>query len=301
MAGPARRDVTFDSGATQCAAWLYMPETGAGDLPCVVMAPGLSAVREQRLDAFAERFVSAGLAALVFDYRHFGSSGGEPRQLLDVARQVGDWKAAIAFARSLPGIDAGRIALWGTSLSGGHVMAVASRDARIAAVVAQMPFTDGIANAALYRVSDSLRLTIEAVRDRCGAWLGRPPRLIGAAGAPGSLAVLTTPDALAGFEKMESLAPTWRNELAARVMLRLVAYRPGRLARRIECPLLVCVGDNDVVVPQAPAVAAARRAPKGELLRYPVGHFDAYVGEPFERLVEDETLFLTRVLLPAAV
>ena len=46
------------------------------------MAHGFSGVREQRLDAYAERFAQAGLAVLVFDYRHFGASGGEPRQLL---------------------------------------------------------------------------------------------------------------------------------------------------------------------------------------------------------------------------
>ena len=82
------------------------------------MAHGFSGVRDQRLDAYAERFAAAGLACLVFDYRHFGDSGGQPRQLLDIGRQLDDWRAAIAFARSLEEVDGDRIGLWGTSFSG---------------------------------------------------------------------------------------------------------------------------------------------------------------------------------------
>ena len=100
----ARTDSPFRSGGLECAAWLYQPE-GQGPHPCVVMAHGFSAVREQRLDAYAERFAAAGLAVLVFDYRHFGASQGEPRQLLSIARQLADWRAAVAHARNLPDVD----------------------------------------------------------------------------------------------------------------------------------------------------------------------------------------------------
>src|SRR3954453_69051 len=104
-----REQADFTSDGARCAAWLYRPE-GGGEAPCVVMAHGFSGVREQRLDAFAERFAAAGLAALVFDYRHFGASEGEPRQLLDIKRQLADWRAAVAYARSLDAIDPDRIA-----------------------------------------------------------------------------------------------------------------------------------------------------------------------------------------------
>jgi dienelactone hydrolase len=79
---------------------------------------------------------------LVFDYRHFGASEGEPRQLLDVAKQLGDWRAAIAWTRAQPEIDAARVAIWGTSFSGGHVMSLGAEDAQLAAIVAQVPFCD---------------------------------------------------------------------------------------------------------------------------------------------------------------
>jgi len=61
----------------------------------------------------------AGFAVHVFDYRHFGASTGEPRQLLDIGRQHDDYRAVIAWARQLDGIDPDRIVLWGSSFSGG--------------------------------------------------------------------------------------------------------------------------------------------------------------------------------------
>ena len=140
-----RLDVEFASERDTCAAWLYVPD-GNGPFAAVVLAHGWTGVREQRLDAYAARFADAGLAALVFDYRHFGASSGQPRQLLDIKRQLADWAAAVSFARSRAEIDSARIAVWGTSFSGGHVVETAARDPQIAAVVAQAPFADGLRN-----------------------------------------------------------------------------------------------------------------------------------------------------------
>src|SRR3954468_4783680 len=105
-----RDDVRFESGGQRCAAWLYRPE-GYGPHPCVILAHGFGGTRSARLWAFAERFRDAGMAALVFDYRHFGDSEGEPRQLLSVSRQLDDWRAAIGYARGLDGVDPERIAI----------------------------------------------------------------------------------------------------------------------------------------------------------------------------------------------
>jgi fermentation-respiration switch protein FrsA (DUF1100 family) len=294
----SRADVTFESDGVRCAAWHYRPDA-AGPVPCVVMAHGFSAVRDQRLGAFAERFTAAGLACLVFDYRHFGASEGEPRQLLDIKRQLADWQAAIDFARTLEGVDPDCIALWGSSYSGGHVVAAAARDGRVSAVVSQVPFTDSLnAMRAVQRAAGLpavLRLTGSALRDQLGALLGRAPRYVPAVGPPGSLAAMTEPDADPGFHAMTPPDSTWVNRYTARVSLR--SYRPYAQLRKLRCPVLVIVADRDGTTPPEPAVKAAERAPHAELVRYPIGHFDPYVGEWFERAVAEETGFLTRHLL----
>ena len=265
----------------------------------VVMAHGFSATREQRLDAYAERFCAAGIGVLLFDYRHFGASGGEPRQLLDIGRQHADFRAAVSHARALDWVDPDRVALFGSSFSGGHVIAVAARDPRIAAVVSQCPFTDGLASLPTLGIRNIARATVAGVRDRLGALAGRQPHYIPAVGPPGTFAVMSTADSQPGFAAITPTETGWVNRVAARIGLQVGLYRPGRAAAKVSCPILFCVCDGDSVAPASPTLKHAGAAPRGEIRRYPVGHFEIYVGEPFEQAVTDQTEFLVRTLAPA--
>jgi fermentation-respiration switch protein FrsA (DUF1100 family) len=284
----------------RCAAWLYRPEDADGRVPCVVMAHGFSATRADGLPPYAEHFAAAGMAVLLFDYRHFGDSEGEPRQLLDIKRQQADYEAAIAYARSLDGIDPDKIALFGSSFSGGHVVMVASRDPRIAAVVAQAPFTDGISTVLAFPPLNAARGTAAGIVDALGALAGRAPRMVPAVGEPGTFALMTAPEAAPGFASIVGPGSKWRNEVAARIMLRVGTYRPVASAAKLTCPLLVCACDRDETTPPAPAVRLAERSPRGELVRYPIGHFDIYTGAGFDRAIRDQTAFLGRHLLAGA-
>jgi dienelactone hydrolase len=127
-----RERVAFQSDGITLAGYLYRPvDEPARALPAVVMAHGFSGTMD-RLFRYAERFANAGMAVLVFDYRNFGASGGQPRQLIDLRGQRADWRAAISFARAQQGIDPGRIALWGSSLGGAHAITVAADDPTLA-------------------------------------------------------------------------------------------------------------------------------------------------------------------------
>ncbi|HMD52007.1 MAG TPA: alpha/beta hydrolase, partial [Solirubrobacteraceae bacterium] len=142
--------ISFDSGGVRCVGAHLAGEGTAfagedGRRPCVVMAHGFTGTMDSGLMPFAERFAEAGLDALVFDYRHFGQSDGEPRQLLSIRSQLEDYAAAIAFARALEDVDPDRIVVWGSSYSGGHVIPVAVADGRVAAVISQVPAMDGAA------------------------------------------------------------------------------------------------------------------------------------------------------------
>lgn len=291
-----REDLDFDSQGTRCAAWLYRPET-AGNRPCVVMAHGFSGVREQRLDAFAERFAAAGLAVLLFDYRHFGASDGQPRQLLSIRRQLQDWQAAVSTARSLDGVDRDRVALYGMSLSGGHVQHIAANDEAVAAVIAQVPFCDGLRNLGVFGARHILRLTFAGLRDSATTLVTGNPYRIPAVGQPGALAVLNTPGTLEGFARMDPPGSTWRNEVCARIALMLGLYRPGRLAGRIRCPILYCLGESDNLTPPSLAHAAAEKARHSEVNVYPSDHFDMAMPPLWERVIADQSDFLVRHLI----
>jgi fermentation-respiration switch protein FrsA (DUF1100 family) len=296
----ARTDSPFASGGEQCAAWLYLPE-GEGPHPCVVLGHGFSAVREHRLDAYAERFAEAGLAALVFDYRHFGSSGGEPRQLLDIRRQLEDWRAAVAHARNLAEVDPERVAVWGSSFAGGHVIEVAANDPSIAAVVSQVPFTSGLSAVAAGGARQAVPLTLAGLRDAGHALLGREPYYLAAVGPPGSLAVMTAPDAERGMQALEpAQGSTWVNRVAGRIGLAVGPYRPYAKFSKLRQPVLVVVCDQDLTTPPGPAVKAASKSPNAELVRYPIPHFEVYVEPAFSDAADHQAAFLARNLVGGA-
>ncbi|MFD8217660.1 alpha/beta hydrolase [Streptomyces sp. NPDC059697] len=293
-----RHDVTFPSGDSRCAGWLYLPK-GVVSPPVVVLGHGLGATREMRLDAFAERFAQAGIAALAFTYRHFGDSGGHPRQLLSIKRQLVDWDAAIAYVKARRDVDRDRIAVWGSSFGGGHAITVASRHPELRAAVAQCPFTDGLASALALGPVASLRMAPVLARDLATKVRGKAPVLVPIAAAPGSPALMNAPDALPGYQALQPAGTTFRNEVAARVIPTIAAYRPGRAAKKVTMPILFCVSNTDSVTPPAQTLRYAGTAPKGEIKRYDAGHFDFYTGETFEALVRDQIEFLARQLDPA--
>lgn len=293
-----RRDITFPSGDSRCAGWLYLPK-GVVSPPVVVLGHGLGATREMRLDAFAERFAQAGIAALAFTYRHFGDSGGHPRQLLSIKRQLADWDAALAHVKARPDVDRTRVAVWGSSFGGGHAITVASRHPELRAAVAQCPFTDGLASALALGPVASLRMAPVLARDLAARVRGRAPAMVPIAAPPGSPALMNAPDALPGYQALQPLGTTFRNEVAARVIPTIAAYRPGRAAKKVAVPILFCVSDTDSVTPPAETLRYAATAPRGEIKRYDAGHFDFYTGETFEQLVRDQIEFLSRQLDPA--
>jgi fermentation-respiration switch protein FrsA (DUF1100 family) len=276
---------------------------GEGGRPCVVMAHGFAGTVDSGLMPFAERYAAAGLDVLAFDYRHFGASDGEPRQLVSVSEQLADYAAAIAFARDLPGVDEERIVAWGSSFSGGHVVAVAAVDQRIAAVISQVPSMDGRAtllNLIRYAgPAQVARVTLAAIRDTIAARRGQPPVMVPVVAPPGTLAAMSTPDSEPGY--LAITGPTWRNEVPARFGLTLGLYRPGLQAGRLPCPMLVQIADRDAIAPPAAAQEAAWIATgRAEVRTYPLGHFDIYRGEPFERSVADQLHFLGRHLAVTA-
>ena len=298
--------VTFDSHGTTCEAW-HLPAahddlaTDAGR-PVVVMAHGLGGTRDSGLLPFAEGFAAAGMDALVFDYRGFGTSSGTPRQAVSLAAQVDDYRAAMAAAASLPDIDPQRLVLWGISLSGGHVLSAAAGRVDVAAVVAAVPLVDGLAAAryafASYPARQIARSTALGVRSRVGRLRGHDPRLMPVVARPGEVGAFTLPGA---YEDYHAIAgPTWRNEIAADVSLELGSRRPLKDAADVRCPVLVQIADFDLSAPPQASAKAAFKA-RAEVRHYPCDHFDLFPGKPWhEPAVDHATRFLARTLSPRA-
>lgn len=294
-----RLDVTFTSGTDPIGAWWY--PGGAGRRACVVMAHGAGGTKHSGLAVYAERFAAAGLHTLVIDYRHFGGSGGQPRQLLDPRRQVEDILAALRYARSREDVDPTRVALWGTSFGGGNVLVAAVRDGRVAAVVSQCPVVDGwkVLVRSLTQPGVGVRTLLSVLRlvaaDVVADGLHRRPHHLALVGPPGTVATMTAADSEPGYRRIAGA--DWVNAVCARLALTVPRHRPIAMADRVPCPWLVQICDHDTVAPTASTEAAARRAgPNATVRHYDLGHFDIYVDDGFEQSVRDQLHFLRQHL-----
>jgi fermentation-respiration switch protein FrsA (DUF1100 family) len=277
-----RGDVQFDAEGVTLRGWFYRPDGEGGDRPVVVMSHGFSAVKEMYLDRYAEQFAAAGLNVLVYDNRNFGASDGQPRQEIDPWAQVRDYRHAITYATTLPGVDAGRIGIWGSSYSGGHVLAVAAIDRRVRAVACQVPMVSGAANfRALVRADFIAGFRALFDDDRLARYHGKEPAMVPVvAEDPLAPSALPTPDSWQWFTETQKLrAPSWRNEVTLRSVEMFTEYEPGAYLPLISpTPLLMQVAREDHLTPAELAIAAYDQAhePK-RLVILPGGHFDAYV------------------------
>ncbi|MEU1982892.1 alpha/beta fold hydrolase [Nocardia sp. NPDC019395] len=311
----APTELTFRSGEDRCHAWYFRAGTaeleGPGGRPIAVMAHGFGGTKDSGLEPFARAYAAAGIDVLAFDFRYFGASGGSPRQRVRMADQVADYRAAVAAAADLPGVDPRRVVLWGVSMSGGHVFAAAAAaratpekadTARtaLAAIVSVTPLVDGRAAAALAVRSGGIAATLRGAYatawSRLAARAGRSG-LIPLVGRPGEVAAL----ALDGYyESYRALAgPTWRNEIDSGVLPQLAGYRPARTAARLRLPVLVQIADFDRGAPPDAAAKAAFAA-RAEVRHYPCDHFGVWPGNPcFEPAVRHQVMFLRRHLMAA--
>lgn len=291
-----REDSDFISQGTRCAGWLYRPE-GVSNPPIVVMAHGFGAERTFGLPAYAERFVGRGIAVFLFDYRNFGDSDGEPRNLVSNHRHLKDWEAAVSHVRGLTEIDTEKIALWGSSYSGGHVIVTAANDPGIAAIVSQIPFVDGLTTALQVSPVHVMKAVVAGLRDVVRMITGGEPYYVPVVGEPETFAIMNTPESLPGFTAILPEDSDWENKCPARISLELTLYRPVSYARNVRCPALVILAERDSLIYPKSVEKAASRMREVTLIHLDVGHFEVYVGEVFEKVVKTEADFLARHLL----
>jgi len=166
--GVTAREVTFFSEAVQCYGKLFTPKGFSTETraPAVVLAPAPGDTAAS-IEEYAAQFAGRGLVTMVFDYRGWGRSGAflylaEPirwddrlrfsqhtaklrlrRKRLVPEAQILDIRNAISYLQGEPGVDRGRIGVWGADAAGGHSLTTAAIDSRVKAAVAQVPAIEG--------------------------------------------------------------------------------------------------------------------------------------------------------------
>lgn len=287
----------FISCDIRCSGELYLPAE-LKNPPVVIMAHGFGAEKSFGLPAYAQKFASSGLAVFMFDYRCFGQSDGDPRNYVDPGRHLQDWQAAISHVRSLSSINTKKIALWGSSFSGGHVIVTASKDKDITAIVAQVPFVDSISSTRMLGVKFLMQAMPHAVRDMLCMATFQAPHYVKVIGKPDEFAVMNTPGSYEGFMSIFPKDSTWENKCPARILLTFAAYRPIAFADKIKCPTLIMAAKKDSLIDARVVEAAAKKIPDCEFINYDIDHFAIYTGEMFEKAVKKQAEFLCKHLNP---
>ncbi|HHP8025678.1 alpha/beta hydrolase [Acinetobacter baumannii] len=273
------------------AADFYIPKTN-NKSTVIIMAHGFAGLRQFKLIQYAQRFAQAGYAVILFDYRYWGGSTGKPREMISINSQLEDWKTMIQYASTCKFIDNRRIVLWGTSLSGGYALSLASELKNIQAIMVQIPYVDGAETAKLYplqRYPQALKLSSQ---DYMGSKMGLNPKRLPVVDQY-KLCFMPTADSYYGYLSIVNPDYYWSGEVPARVFFNLMRYRPIQLVRQINIPVLFIAAQHDSLIPiESSREAATNIAPFVSYHEWDMKHFDIYHGSWFEKAVTTQLEFL---------
>lgn len=297
-------------------AWLMLP-SGVERPPVVLMAPGLTGTKEGPLEVFAARFVAAGFAALLIDFRSFGGSEGSPRHHVDPVRQLADYRSVIRHIRAAlqDRVDTDRIVAWGASFSGTAAICAAEAES-LHGVIAQVPWLGGEPVHAPDRrqIAGYIALSIaEAIGDALARLMNvrLPPVYITTYGRPGERTFAMSRDNPSAGNRSALTHPFWQamprryrggwaNQMLVRGLRNLDAIDPRRAAAVLECPVLLigATRDDMISIDAIRAVGRALRHPLSRVVELDAGHYDPYVAALLDRNVEVQLTFLREITTP---
>lgn len=286
-----REDIDFYSNGIRCSAWLYLP-TGKKKCPVIVMAHGLGGTREIRLNEYAERFAKAGFACFLFDYRNFGASDGNKRQHINVKMQLEDWHNAIEYIKKDNRIDGEKLLLFGTSLSGGHVIWLSAHRNDIKGTIAQCPYTNTMATIKKVSLWYILKKVPFVIADLLSCVAGYHPVMLKLSTYKGENAFIETDEET--YKRFIGNVE-FINKAPARTLLEFIKYSPGKYFSKITNPIYVAICTNDSLAPAEKTIQLANNCKYSICKKYDCGHFEIYLDPYFEEAINDYINFYNQL------
>jgi pimeloyl-ACP methyl ester carboxylesterase len=266
----------FTSEGLTCDGSLFLPDVDSP--PVVILGQGFGAERTMGTGGFVRAFVNAGYAVFSFDYRSFGASAGEPRQLVHAKRHCQDWYNAVQYVRSLRSIDNQQVFLWGSSFAGGHVLVTASRVHGIAGVISQVPFCSSRSTVSNTRAGKMIASLAHALLDTLLSLVGLQHRVALLARPGEGFALMDWPGWYESYMKIAQGSSTWVNSMPARSIFATTNYNPIDSAQGIKCPVLIISGAKDQAIPRSDVLATVEKIPHCRHVELDFDHFDLYEG-----------------------
>jgi hypothetical protein len=277
-----RKDISFISKGLRCSGWLYVPDRmkGGSKAPSIVMAHGFTAVKEQILPSYAALFADAGFATLVFDYRYFGDSEGEPRSQVFPLEMVEDIRNAITWVSDQPEVDSKRIGIWGTSYGGALVLHVGKYDRRVKAVVSQVPGALSPEQRRAANPQDWDEMNEILLRDRIARYKTGVVNYRKVVAPEGEQCCLPGREPYEAF--MRDPQPNWRNQVTLESLEKMREFDPASMIHMMSpTALLLIVAEKDFFFPPDLVRAIYEKAIEPKAMSVlPVKHFEMYT-EPW--------------------
>jgi len=273
-----RKDITFISKGLRCSGWLYVPDDLKAGVkaPTIVMANGFTGVKEQILPDFAAKFVDAGFVTMVFDYRYFGDSEGEPRSQNFPLEMVEDYRNAITWVSDQPEVDPQRIGIWGTSYSGGLVLYVGTYDRRIKAVVSQVPYAPNPEQRRARNPQNWDDMVKILLKDRIERYKTGVVNYMKVVAPEGESCVLPGREAYEAY--MSDKPPNWRNQVTLESLEKMREFDPASMIHMMSpTALLFIAAEKDSFFPPDLVKAIYEKAGEPKAISVlPIKHFEMY-------------------------
>ncbi len=279
-----RRAVTFPSEGETLRGWLYFPADikPGRKLPGIVTANALSGIKEINLPQYAERFAAAGFITVIFDYRYWGESSGEPHFHVAPMEFRTDISAALTFLAQQPEVDPNRIGGWGISMGGQHMLFLATWEPRFKAIVATSTgISDPTQEAPLSPDASKAKydqLVAAAKAEREGRAKADIKMLQAWCPQPQEGCVLPVKEAYDFYENArQTIAPAFHNKMTSTSFQNLIADDSSFAIHLAKVPIMIVHPDRDVVSVDN-VLFYFKRAPEPKRLVVPGGlHTSTYV------------------------
>jgi uncharacterized protein len=270
-----RQPFTFSSGEDRLVGVLHLP----GDrqpVAAVVTTGPLTSVKEQASGAYADALAARGFAALAFDHRSFGESGGVPRQFEDPEGKARDITAAVSALEADERTRGLAVLAVGVCAGGGYMARAVADDQRIAAFAGVAGYySDATAFA------NSSPEAFQAAIDRGLAAEQRfretgEAETIPAVAPDGGDVAMPLREAYDYYGTTRGAVPNYTNAFAVQSLAHTTRFDAQEAAARLRVPFLLVHSEHALSPPLARAFYASVSSPKSELWLDSEGQIDFY-------------------------
>jgi fermentation-respiration switch protein FrsA (DUF1100 family) len=267
--------LTFQSGGETLVGNLYLPERDAPAGLVVAVGP-LTSVKEQAAGTYARAMAERGYAALAFDYRYFGESGGRPRQFENPEANIEDIENAASALLADDRLTGLPLFGLGICFGAGPMVRSVAEDSRFSAFAGVAGvYTDNAKTKA--RMGDAYQVTIDRGRAAERKWRETgEAETIPAVASDGGNVAMPLREAYEFYGTPRGGVPNYVNGYAVQSLAYSLPFDARTAADAIDVPVLIVHSEEALTPDLAHAFYSAVKSPKQELWLESQGQIDFY-------------------------